>query len=78
MRELDVQVVNVNHNYSNYEVFKMVKDNGFKFYVWGVLFKRSIEKLLRMKYKEDYIDAIMSNLPNRLIQMRNQIQGLNQ
>ena len=75
MRELDVQVINVNHNYTNFDLFKMVKDLGFKFYVWGVLFKRSFNKFLIMKYNGECIDAMMSNLPDRLIQMRNEIQN---
>jgi glycerophosphoryl diester phosphodiesterase len=78
MRELDIKVINIYHNYSNFELFKLVKDHGFKYYVWGVLFKRSFEKFLKMRYNGEYIDAIMSNLPDRLIEMRNKIQVLNQ
>jgi hypothetical protein len=75
MRDLDIQVINVNHNYSNFELFKMVKDKGLKYYVWGVLFRRSFEKFLKMKYDGECIDGMMSNLPDRLIQMRNEIQN---
>ena len=28
-----------------------------------------------MKYKEEYIDAMMSNLPDRLLKMRDEIQN---
>ncbi|MFX1419334.1 MAG: glycerophosphodiester phosphodiesterase [Promethearchaeota archaeon] len=76
MRKLNVQVINVNFNYADYKLFKKVKDHGFKFYIWGLLFKRSMDKFLNMKYKEQYIDAMMSNLPDRLIRMRDQIQNL--
>ena len=75
MRKLNVQVINVNFNFVNFELFKKVKDKGFKFYAWGVLFKRSMQKFLNMKYKEEYIDAMMSNLPDRLLRMRDEIQN---
>ena len=74
MRKLNIQVINVNHNFADFELFKKVKEKGFKFYIWGVLFKRSIHKFLSMKYKGEYIDAIMSNLPERLLRIRNEIQ----
>lgn len=75
MRKLNVQGINVNFNFANFELFKKVKDNGFKFYIWGILFKRSMHKFLTMKYKEEYIDAMMSNLPDRLLKMRDEIQN---
>ena len=76
MRKLNIQVINVNFNFVNFELFKKVKDKGFKFYIWGVLFKRSMQEFLTMKYKEEYIDAMMSNLPDRLLRMRDDIQIL--
>ncbi len=75
MRKLNVQVINVHYNFANFGLFKKVKDAGFKFYVWGVLFKRSMQKFLRMKYKGQYVDAIYSNFPGRLVNMRDNIQN---
>jgi len=75
MRKLNIQVINVNFNFANFELFKKVKEEGFKFYVWGILFKRSMHELLTMKYKGEYIDAMMSNLPDRLLKMRDEIQN---
>jgi len=49
-------------------------EHGFKFYLWGVLFKRSMQKFLTMKYNGEYIDGIMSNQPDRLVKFRNEIQ----
>ena len=51
MRKLNIKVINVNFNFANFELFKKVKEEGFKFYVWGILFKRSMHELLTMKYK---------------------------
>ncbi len=75
MRKLNVQIINVHYNFANFELFKKVKDAGFKFYVWGVLFKRSMEKFLKMKYKGEHIDALYSNFPGRLVKLRDNIQN---
>ncbi|MFX1572715.1 MAG: glycerophosphodiester phosphodiesterase [Promethearchaeota archaeon] len=75
MRNLNVEGININYNYANFELFKKIKESGFKFYIWGVLFKRSMQKFLRMKYNDKYIDAIFTNQPKRLVQLRNEIQN---
>ena len=75
MRKLNIEAINVNYNYANFELFKRVKEHGFKFCVWGVLFKRSMKKFLTMKYNGEYIDAIMSNQPDRLVKFRNEFQN---
>ena len=75
MRKLNIKGINVNYNYANFELFKKVKDLGFKFCIWGVLFKRSMQKFLTMKYNGEYIDAMMSNQPDRLVKFRNEIQS---
>ncbi|MFX0106393.1 MAG: glycerophosphodiester phosphodiesterase [Candidatus Hodarchaeota archaeon] len=74
MKKLNIQGINVNYNMANLELFKMVKDNGFKFYIWGVLFKRSMQKFLKMQYNGDHVDAMFSNFPDRLVRLRNKIQ----
>ncbi|MFW9820578.1 MAG: glycerophosphodiester phosphodiesterase [Candidatus Thorarchaeota archaeon] len=74
MRKLNIQGINVNFNYANYDLFRKVKDLGFKFYIWGILFERSIKNFLSMKYNGEYVDAIFSNLPERVIKMRDDIQ----
>ncbi|MFX0076946.1 MAG: glycerophosphodiester phosphodiesterase [Candidatus Hermodarchaeota archaeon] len=75
MRKLNIEGINVNFNFVSFDLFKRVKDLGFKFYVWGVLFKRSMQKLLTMKYNGYYIDAMMSNQPDRLLNFRNNLQN---
>ena len=74
MKKLNIQGINVNFNLATFELFKLVKDLGFKFCVWGLLFKRSIQKCFRMNYKGQYVDAVMSNFPDRLATLRNEIQ----
>lgn len=75
MEKLNIQGINVNYHMATFELFKMVKDFGFKFCVWGLLFNRTIEKFLNMNYRGQYIDAMMSNFPDRLVRLRNEIQN---
>jgi glycerophosphoryl diester phosphodiesterase len=75
MRKLNIQAINVKYNFATSELFKMVKEKGFSFYVWGVLFNRPMQKFLRMKYKGQSIDSMMSNFPDRLVRLRNEIQN---
>ncbi|MHA2287528.1 MAG: glycerophosphodiester phosphodiesterase [Promethearchaeota archaeon] len=75
MRKLNITGINVNYNYANFDLFKRVKDHGFKFCVWGVLFKRSMKRFLTMNYNGEYIDALMSNQPDRLVKFRNEFQN---
>lgn len=74
MKELNVQGINVNYNFANFELFRKIVDKGFKFYVWGVLFNRSMEKFLNMNYQGRFIDAMMSNFPEKLVKLRDKIQ----
>ncbi|MHA1319153.1 MAG: glycerophosphodiester phosphodiesterase [Promethearchaeota archaeon] len=75
MRKLNIKGFNVNYNYADFELFKRVKEHGFKFCVWGILFKRSMKKFLTMKHNGEYIDAMMSNQPGRLVKFRNEFQN---
>ena len=74
MYDLGVSVINVNYNFASYDMFKIIKDLGFKFYLWGVLFRKTMEEFLKMKYHGEFIDAMFSNFPFRLIELREQIQ----
>jgi len=75
MRKLNIKAFNINYNLANFELFKRVKEHGFKICVWGILFKRSMKNFLTMKYNGEYIDAIMSNQPDRLVKFRNEFQN---
>jgi hypothetical protein len=74
MRDLDIKAINVNYLYANFELFKKILDNRFEFYIWGVIFDRNMKKFLKMNYRGRYIDAMMSNFPIKLLNLRNKIQ----
>ena len=75
MKDLNVQVINVNYHFANMDLFKTIVENGFKFYIWGVLFKRDMIKFLKMHYKKRNIDGMYSNFPIRLLHLRDRIQN---
>ncbi|MHA2035745.1 MAG: glycerophosphodiester phosphodiesterase [Promethearchaeota archaeon] len=75
MKKLNIQGINVYHDFATPKLFKLIKGHGIKFCIWGVLFKRSMQKFLKMKYNGHYVDAMMSNFPDRLVRLRNEIQN---
>lgn len=75
MEELNIDVFNIQHYKSSFELFKLIKDSGYKCYLWGVLFKHFMKKYLKMNYDQGRIDAIFTNYPDTLLQLRNEIQS---
>ncbi len=75
MEELNIQVFNIQHYKSNFELFKLIKDSGYKCYLWGVFFKHFMEKYLNMNYDDGRIDGIFTNYPDTLLKLRNEIQS---
>ena len=73
MKELDVQVINLNHHRFNLEIFNQVKEAGFRFYLWGVLFKFFMRKYLKLSYKGQKIDGIYTNYPDKLVKLRSKM-----
>lgn len=73
MKELNVQVINLNHHRFNLEVFNQVKKGGFRFYLWGVLFKFFMSKYLELNYKGQKIDGIYTNYPDKLVELRSKM-----
>ena len=75
MEELNIDVFNIQHYKSSFELFKLIKESGYKCYLWGVLFKYFMKKYLKMNYDEGRIDAIFTNYPDTLLQLRKEIQS---
>jgi len=73
MKELNVQVINLSHHRFNLEVFYQVKKAGFKFYLWSVLFKYFMRKYVNLSYKEQIIDGIFTNYPDKLVELRSEV-----
>ncbi len=76
LKELNVQVVNLLHHRFNLEVFEQVKKAGFKFYLWAVLFKYFMKKYINLSYDGYKIDGIFTNFPDKLVNLRTEVQYL--
>ncbi|MBY9003193.1 MAG: hypothetical protein KGD73_04415 [Candidatus Lokiarchaeota archaeon] len=74
MDELNIEVFNLQHYKSSFDLFKLIKDSGYKCYLWGVLFKHFMKKYLNMYYDEGRIDGIFTNYPDTLLKLREEIQ----
>lgn len=70
MKKLNIQVVNLCHHRFNHEIFRRVKKDGFKLYLWAVLFKYFMKKYLNLKYEGKVVDGIYTNYPDKLIKLR--------
>ncbi|HDZ18503.1 MAG TPA: glycerophosphodiester phosphodiesterase [archaeon] len=75
MRTLNIQVVNLSHHRFNMGIFKLVKKFGFKFYVWGVLFKYFLKKFITLNYKGMGIDGIYSHHPDKAVKLKRKYQS---
>lgn len=76
MKELDIQGFNIKNNQAKLKFFKLIKDQGLQFYVWGITTQRSIEKFLKMNYNDGIVDALYSDYPDKLLESRRKIQGV--
>jgi len=74
LKGLNVQIVNLSHHRFNLEVFKQVKKAGFKFYLWAVLFKYFMKKYINLSYKGYTVDGIFTNFPDKLVNLRTEVQ----
>lgn len=72
--ENNIKVLNIKNNRVNRDNFKNVIDNGFKCYVWGVNSKTKMKKVLNLKYKDMFVEAIYTDYPDIL---KNMIDKMN-
>ena len=52
--------------------FKIIIENGFKCYVWGVNSKFRMKRVLKLNYKNEIVDAIYTDYPDILLKFRDQ------
>ncbi len=77
LRDLNINALNLKNGRNTEENFKILVDNGFKTYVWGVNRRLYMKKVLNMKYKGQSIDAVYSDFPDILLKMREQLINKN-
>lgn len=66
-----VNVYGINLRYSRYikDLFKIVIENDFKCYIWGINTKVSMKKVLKLKYRDQIVDVIYTDYPDVLLNL---------
>ena len=75
LKEMEVYAINLIFLRSSYANFKEIIDNGLRCYVWGVNAKSRMRKVLKLKFKNEGVDAIYTDYPDVFISLRDQIKG---
>ena len=55
--------------------FEFIIENGLKCYVWGVNSKFRMKRVLKLEYKKEIVEAIYTDYPDVLIQLRKEFFG---
>jgi glycerophosphoryl diester phosphodiesterase len=76
MKKLNITGFNIKHSQASLKFFNLIKRNGLAFYVWGVTTRKSMERFLSMNYNDEIVDAIYTDYPDKLIELRKEIQGV--
>lgn len=69
----NINVLNIKSERANERNFKSIIDNGFKCYVWDVNTKIRCKKVLRLRYRNEFVGAIYSNYPDVIKKLRDSI-----
>jgi len=74
LKEARVNAINIISWRATFTNFKEIIDNDFKCYVWGVNSKTRMKRILNLNYKDARVNAIYSDYPDILINLRDQIK----
>ncbi|TKJ23991.1 MAG: hypothetical protein CEE43_02165 [Promethearchaeota archaeon Loki_b32] len=66
LKELDVKIINLKFSRNIEDLFKIIIDNGFNCYVWGVNTKMGMKKVIELNYHNQRVKAIYTNYPDIL------------
>lgn len=66
LKELKVDIINIQVKRYFAELFKDIIDNGFKCYVYGVNTGLNMKKIVKLRYKDEIVEAIYTNYPDKL------------
>lgn len=66
LKELDVKIINLQFSRNIEDLFKIIIDNGFNCYVWGVNIKMGMKKVIELNYHNQRVKAIYTNYPDKL------------
>lgn len=74
MNKLKIYGFNIRNIQAKMNFFKQIKNAGFSFYIWGVDTQFFMKRFLKMNYNGKNVDAIYTNYPDILLELRDKIQ----
>ncbi|MFX1357018.1 MAG: glycerophosphodiester phosphodiesterase [Promethearchaeota archaeon] len=75
LKEVRVDTINIISWRATFSNFREIINNSFKCYVWGVNSKTCMKRVLNLKYKQAGVNAIYSDYPDLVINLRDKIKG---
>jgi len=69
LRKLRIRAINIRYQRHIEGLFKDVIDNGLNCYIWGVNTKSYMKKIINMKYKDEIMNAIYTDYPDKLLNL---------
>ena len=73
LKDLQIDTVNLKYDRISMKHFKIIIDNGFRCYTWGINAKTRMKRVLNLKYKDQFVEGIYSNYPDKVKQLRDEI-----
>jgi len=69
LKELDVNIINLKFSRNIEELFKIMIDNDFNCYIWGVNTKIGMKKVIDLNYHNKRVEAIYTDYPDKLFDL---------
>jgi len=69
LNNINVYTINLRIRQNVEELFKQIIDNNLECYIWGVNSKTNMKKILKLKYKNFFVNAIYTDYPDKLIDL---------
>ncbi|MHA2397671.1 MAG: glycerophosphodiester phosphodiesterase [Promethearchaeota archaeon] len=69
LQKLNIKVLNVRCRKNIKKMFKEIIDIELNCYIWGVNTKTNMKKVVNLAYKDEIVDAIYSDYPDKLLNM---------
>ncbi|MFX1328464.1 MAG: glycerophosphodiester phosphodiesterase [Promethearchaeota archaeon] len=65
----DISTVNLQCTRFIEDKFKVIVDNDLKCYIWGVNTKKYMKRVIKLKYRDQRVEAIYTDYPDKLINL---------
>lgn len=69
LRKLRISAINIRRQKNIEELFREIVDNGFKCYIWGVNTKINMKRIIKLRYKDEIVNAIYTDYPDILLNL---------